>query len=173
MKIGIMSDTHDNLPQIRKAVEVFNREKVELILHAGDFVSPFTFLEFKNLNCPLKGIFGNNDGDKLYLQEKSKGIGELYLAPYNVNINSKNVIMLHKEKLIDALAESQKYDVIIYGHTHRSDLRKIGKTLIINPGECGGWLTGKSTIALLDLETLEAKIINLADKIQLYVTCNM
>ena len=173
MKIGIISDTHDNLPQIRKAVEVFNREKVELILHAGDFVSPFTFLEFKNLNCPLKGIFGNNDGDKLYLQEKSKGIGELYLAPYNVNINSKNVIMLHKEKLIDALAESQKYDVIIYGHTHRSDLRKIGKTLIINPGECGGWLTGKSTIALLDLETLEAKIINLADKIQLYVTCNM
>ena len=165
MKIGIISDTHDNLPQIRKAVKVFNREKVELVLHAGDFVSPFTSLEFKNLNCPLKGVFGNNDGDKLYLQEKFKGIGELYPAPYNVNINSKNVIMLHKEKLIDALAESQKYDVIIYGHTHRSDLRKIGKTLIINPGECGGWLTGKSTIALLDLETLEAKIINLADSV--------
>ncbi|MGB2783826.1 MAG: metallophosphoesterase [Atribacterota bacterium] len=165
MKIGIISDTHDNLPQIRKAVEVFNREKVELVLHAGDFVSPFTFLEFKNLNCPLKGIFGNNDGDKLFLQEKSKGIGELCPAPYNVNINSKNVIMLHKEKLIDALAESQKYDVIIYGHTHRTDLRKIRKTLIINPGECGGWLTGKSTIALLDLETLEAKIIELAGSV--------
>jgi len=165
MKIGIISDTHDNLPQIRKAVEVFNREKVELVLHAGDFVSPFTFLEFKNLNCPLKGIFGNNDGDKLYLQEKSKGVGELYPAPYNVNINSKNVIMLHKEKLIDALAESQKYDVIIYGHTHRTDLRKIKKTLIINPGECGGWLTGESTIALLDLETLEAKIIELAGSV--------
>jgi len=70
--------------------------------------------------------------------------------------------MMHKEKLIDALAESQKYDVIIYGHTHRTDLRKIGKTLIINPGECGGWLTGKSTIALLDLKTLEANIVELA-----------
>ena len=70
--------------------------------------------------------------------------------------------MMHKEKLIDALAESQKYDVIIYGHTHRTDLRKIGKTLIVNPGECGGWLTGKSTIALLDLETLSAKIVELA-----------
>jgi len=166
MKIGIISDTHDNLPRIKKAVEIFNREKVELVLHAGDFVSPFTFLEFKNINCPLKGVFGNNDGDKLYLQEKFKVIGELYPAPYIVKINNKNVIMLHKEKLIDALAESQKYDVIIYGHTHRTDLRKIGKTLIINPGECGGWLTGKSTIALLDLETLEAKIIDLAYKIQ-------
>jgi len=162
MKIGIISDTHDNLPRIKKAVEIFNREKVELVLHAGDFVSPFTFLEFKNINCPLKGVFGNNDGDKLYLQEKFKVIGELYPAPYIVKINNKNVIMLHKEKLIDALAESQKYEVIIYGHTHRTDLRKIRKTLIINPGECGGWLTGKSTIALLDLETLEAKIIKLA-----------
>jgi len=165
MKIGIISDTHDNLPQIKKAVEIFNREKVELVLHAGDFVSPFTFLKFENLNCPLKGVFGNNDGDKLYLQEKFKGIGEIYPAPYKTNIDHKNIIMLHKEKLIDALAESQKYEVIIYGHTHRTDLRKIGKTFIINPGECGGWLTGKSTIALLDLETLEAKIIDLADSV--------
>jgi len=162
MNIGIISDTHDNLALIKKAVTFFNRKKVDLVLHAGDFVSPFTALEFKNLNCPIKGVFGNNDGDKLYLQEKFKVIGEIYPAPYIVKINNKNVIMLHKEKLIDALAESQKYDIIIYGHTHQTDLRKIGKTLIINPGECGGWLTGKSTIALLDLKTLEAKIINLA-----------
>lgn len=166
MKIGIIADTHDNLPQIKKAVEIFNQEKVELVLHAGDFVSPFTCLEFKNLNCPLKGVFGNNDGDKIYLQEKFKGIGELFPELYKTNINHKNIIMLHLEKLIDDLAESQKYEVIIYGHTHRTDLRKIGKTLIVNPGECGGWLTGKSTIALLDLENLKAKIINLAYKMQ-------
>ena len=162
MKIGIISDTHDNLPRIKEAVGIFNREKVELVLHAGDFVSPFTFLEFKNLNCSLKGVFGNNDGDKLYLQEKFRGIGKLYPTPYNIKINNKNIVMLHEEKLIDALAESQKYDVIIYGHTHRIDLRKTGKTIIINPGECGGWLTGKSTIALLDLVNLEVKIIDLA-----------
>jgi len=161
MKIGIIADTHDNLPQIRKAVEIFNREKVELVLHAGDFVSPFTFLEFKNLNCPLKGVFGNNDGDKLYLQEKFTGIGELYPEPYQTSLNHKNIVMLHKEELINALAVSQKYEVIIYGHTHHTDLRKIRKTIIINPGECGAWLTGKSTIALLDLTNLEAKIINL------------
>ena len=162
MKIGIISDTHDNLPQIKKAVEIFNREKVKLVLHAGDFVSPFTFLEFKNLNCSLKGVFGNNDGDKLYLQEKFKGIGEIYPESYQTILYHKNIIMLHQEELIDALAESQKFEVIIYGHIHRTDLREIGKTIIINPGECGGWLTKKSTIALLDLETLEAKIVELA-----------
>jgi putative phosphoesterase len=166
MKIGIISDTHDNLPQIKKAVTFFNREKVDLVLHAGDFVSPFTALEFKNLNCPFTGVFGNNDGDKLYLREKFKDIGKLFPAPYIVKIDNKDIIMLHKEKLTDSLEKSQKYDIVIYGHTHRVDLRKIGKTLIINPGECGGWLTGKSTIALLDLENLEAKIIDLADKMQ-------
>jgi len=165
MKIGIISDTHDNLPQIKKAVEIFNREKVKLVLHAGDFVSPFTFLEFKNLNCPLKGVFGNNDGDKLYLQEKFKGIGDLFPEPYQMNLNYKNIVILHKEELIDALAKSQEYEVIIYGHTHQTDLRKIGETIIINPGECGGWLSGKSTIALLNLESLETKIINLADRV--------
>jgi putative phosphoesterase len=50
MIIGIISDSHDNLTQIKIAVDIFNREKVELVLHAGDFVSPFTFLEFKKLN---------------------------------------------------------------------------------------------------------------------------
>lgn len=165
MKIGIISDTHDNLPQIRKAVKIFQQEKVELVLHAGDFVSPFTFSEFKNLSCPLKGVFGNNDGDKVHLQEKFKGIGEIYPAPYQTKIDYKNLVMLHQEKLIEALAASQLYELIIYGHTHRPDLRKIGKTLVVNPGECSGWLSGKSTIALLDLNNLKAEIIDLAESL--------
>ena len=164
MKIGIISDTHDNLPQIKKAVDIFNREKVEMVLHSGDFVSPFTYLELRNLNCPFTGVFGNNDGDKLYLREKFEDIGTLFPAPYIVNIDNKDIIMLHKEKLTDSLVKSQKYDIVIYGHTHRVDLRKIGKTIIINPGECGGWLTGNSTVAILDSVNLEVKIINLADR---------
>lgn len=163
MKIGIISDTHDNLPQIKKAVKIFNQERVELVLHAGDFTSPFTSREFKNLNCPLKGIFGNNDGDKLLLQKYFIEIGKISSETYLTKLNQISLIMLHKDELVDSLAESQKYDLIIYGHTHRTDIHKIGKTFIINPGECGGWLTGKSTIALLDLETLEAKIVELAD----------
>jgi len=165
MKIGIISDSHDNLPKIKKAVETFNQERVELVLHAGDLVSPFTSREFKNLNCPFKGVFGNNDGDKLFIREKFMEFGKFYPETYQEVLSHKNILMLHKEELIKALAESQRYDVIIYGHTHLTDLRKIGKTIIINPGECGGWLTGKSTIALLDLEDLEVKIIKLVDSV--------
>jgi len=161
MKIGIISDTHDNLPKIKEAVEMFNQEKVQLVLHAGDFTSPFTSREFKNLNSPLKGVFGNNDGDKLLLQKYFVGIGEISSETYLTNLNQVSLIMLHKGELVDSLAESQKYDLIVYGHTHRPDLRRIGKTLIINPGEGGGWLSGKSTIAILNLKTLEARILEI------------
>jgi len=161
MKIGIISDTHDNLPKIKEAVEMFNQEKVQLVLHAGDFTSPFTSREFKNLNSPLKGVFGNNDGDKLLLQKYFVGIGEISSETYLTNLNQVSLIMLHKGELVDSLAESQKYDLIVYGHTHHPDLRRIGKTLIINPGEGGGWLSGKSTIAILNLKTLEARILEI------------
>ena len=66
-----------------------------------------------------------------------------------------------KNDVIEELAKSQCYDVIIYGHNHRAEVKKVGKTLIINPGECGGWLTGKSTVAVLDLTDFDVRIINL------------
>ena len=62
--IGIMSDTHDNLEAIRKAVEFLNAQKVSLVLHAGDYIAPFTVNEFKKLSCPFVGVFGNNDGER-------------------------------------------------------------------------------------------------------------
>ncbi|KAA0005879.1 MAG: YfcE family phosphodiesterase, partial [Thermoplasmata archaeon] len=69
-KIGVISDSHDNMEAIKKAVEFFNENDVELVIHAGDIVSPFTADEFKKLNCDMLLIYGNNDGDKLYLKER-------------------------------------------------------------------------------------------------------
>jgi len=161
MKVGIMADTHDNLPNIKKAVHIFNQEKIDLLFHAGDFVSPFTAREMRKIGCPFVGVFGNNDGDKLFLTNQFKDIGPIYPEPYKANIDGKNIIMFHKNDVIAELAKSQSYDVIIYGHTHHKDLYEEGKTTVINPGECGGWLTGKSTIAVLDSIDLNVRMINL------------
>ncbi|MEL7671087.1 YfcE family phosphodiesterase [Methanobacterium sp.] len=59
-----MSDSHDNLPAIREAVKFFNEAKVELVIHAGDMISPFAANEIKNLNAEFKAVFGNNDGER-------------------------------------------------------------------------------------------------------------
>ena len=70
MLIGAISDTHDNLPNIEKAVKFFNDKKVNLVLHAGDYVAGFVVPKLKMLNCPLIGVFGNNDGDHELLKKR-------------------------------------------------------------------------------------------------------
>lgn len=156
-KIGIMSDSHDNMDAIKKAVEIFNEENVELVLHAGDIVSPFTAEAFKDLKCDMILIYGNNDGDKLYLRERFKNIGIFYKDPYIANLHGKNIVMTHEPNIVDALAS--KFDIVIYGHTHEKDLKK-DKALIINPGECCGYLTGKRSIAILYPDKMIAKFID-------------
>jgi predicted phosphodiesterase len=52
--------------------------------------------------------------------------------------------------VLDAVS---KYDLIAYGHTHEVDVRK-GPPLVVNPGECGGWLTGTATVVIVELGTM-------------------
>ncbi|OGS46118.1 MAG: YfcE family phosphodiesterase [Elusimicrobia bacterium RIFOXYD2_FULL_34_15] len=160
MLIGIMSDSHDNLDNIEKAVNIFNQRKVDIVLHAGDLVSPFTANEFEKLKAKFIGVFGNNDGDKPFLIRRFKDIGELHDDPFTFEIDGKKVVLMHAPKFLDELLEDKRYDIVIYGHTHKVDVRK-GTSLVINPGECGGWLYGKSTVAILDTKTLNPEIIDL------------
>jgi len=160
LKLGIIADSHDNMPLIAKAVELFNREEVGLVLHAGDFISPITAKEFKNLKARLIGVFGNNDGDKLLLQRRFQDIGEIYEDYHELEVAGKKITLMHQPKFLKALIASSEYDLIVYGHTHRVDIRQ-GRPLVVNPGECGGWLTGKSTVATVSLETMKANVYDL------------
>jgi putative phosphoesterase len=160
VKLGVISDTHDNMPKIAQAVELFNGEGVDLVLHAGDFISPLTAKQFKGLNTELVGVFGNNDGDKLYLIKKFKGVGELYTDYRELELGGRRIVLMHEPKFLEALIASKVYDLIVYGHTHHIDLRQ-GPPLVLNPGEGGGWLSGRSTAALVDLAKMEAAIIDL------------
>jgi putative phosphoesterase len=163
MRIGVLADTHDNLPKIAQAVELFNREKVELVLHAGDFVSPFTAGEFKRLRARLIGVFGNNDGDRLYLLERYRGIGELYDGHHELELAGRRVALMHKPDLLEALIASERYDLIVYGHTHMPELRE-GRPLVLNPGEAGGWTTGRATVAIVDLAAMKAELVELGQQ---------
>ena len=158
--VGIISDTHDNRTAIRQAVEIFNRRGASLIIHAGDLVAPFTALDFKSLNSPMEMVFGNNDGEKIGLSTSFKEIGNLLPGPRTFTFQGKRILLMHEPGSLDVLEGSDGVDVIIYGHTHEIDIRK-GPPLIINPGEAGGWLRDKCTIALLELETMAVEVIEL------------
>ena len=159
MLIGIISDTHDNLPVILRAVEVFNERRVGHVIHAGDFTSPFTFRALKHLACDFTGIYGNNDGERVLLQKLSHA--RIFTQPYILELANRKIVIMHEHQVVDALADSGHFDLVIYGHTHEPDIRKRGNTLIVNPGELSGWLHGTSTIAVADLATLSAELIAL------------
>lgn len=161
MKLGIISDTHENMPKIRKAVELFNREEVEAVLHGGDIISPITAKEFSELKAPFIGVFGNNDGDKLFLTERFKEIGKIHYKRYEGEFGGRTLLLIHEPDMLDALALSGVYDIIVYGHTHRSEVSRRGDTLVINPGEGCGWITGRATAVLLDTETMKAEMVEL------------
>lgn len=160
MKIGVMADSHENMPKIAAAVARFNEEKVELVLHAGDYISPITSNAFEKLDALLVGVFGNNDGERLYLTERFRDIGEINPDHHEFVVDGKKGVLMHEPKFIEALVKSGLYDLIVYGHTHEIDIRE-GRPLVINPGECGGWLTGRATVAIVETEDLSVRIIDL------------
>ncbi len=160
MLIGIISDSHDHLENVRRALALFRERGVEIVLHAGDFVSPFVSEPFRELGVRVIGVFGNNDGDKLYLRERFSGVGELHFGPHELELGGRRILLMHEPRALEALVASGRYDLVVYGHTHRAEIRE-GRPLVINPGELGGWLTGQPSAALVDLMALRGELLRL------------
>ena len=157
--IGVMSDSHDNLDAIQKAMRFFSAMKCELVVHAGDFIAPFAAKELCSLDCPVKAVFGNCDGERQGLRKVFEHCGEIRKEPFTFEHGQRTFLLTHTHFANEAHLRSGQYDVIIYGHTHKPEMRRARNSLLINPGETGGWLTGKNSVALLDPETLEAEIV--------------
>lgn len=162
--IGIISDSHDNMNAIRKAVEFFNEKKVIAVLHAGDIISPFTVRAFKELEPKLYFVFGNNDGDRVTLTKWFEEIGAISCGNFgDLTIDGLHIALLHgtDEVLVKALAKSGEFDVVARGHTHDPGVKIIEGVPVINPGESSGVLSGKSTVAILDIANLNVEITEL------------
>jgi len=161
--VGLVSDTHDRVDAIRRAVEAFNERGVELVLHAGDYVAPFTALAFKGLRCRIIGVYGNVDGDRELLKERYAELGEIKGFLATLELVSLRVALIHGSppEVAEALAKSGDYDVVVHGHTHKPRAERVGRALIVNPGEACGYLSGRGTVAFLDLPSLKVEHVEL------------
>ena len=157
MKLGLIADSHDNLTKLAKAIKLFNREKLDLVFHAGDFIAPFTLDLFAKLNCEYLGVFGNNDGEREGLSNKSEG--RIKADPLKLNKANRKILLIHDISNLDS--KNKNYDLVVYGHSHKKEASLRDSTLFINPGECGGWLTGKSSVAIIDLLKMKVKFFKL------------
>jgi len=163
MKIGVVSDSHDNLPKVEKAVDAFNREGVSAVIHCGDFIAPFSLLPFRRLECDsFHAVFGNNDGEREGLFKIASDNGwVLKDGPFLFEIGGKKVTAMHEPTHLSEVLKKGGVDIVVSGHLHKVKVEKLGGVLVLNPGEVGGWVTGGATIAVVESETLEARIIGL------------
>ena len=152
MLIGLMSDTHNNRPGLRYALDIFDALGIEVILHAGDLISAQILDELTDFSLFLS--FGNGD-DPLIIASKAGSVSENIVCDemLDLRLAGKRIFLIHgdyrteQEKRI----ESGDYDYVIHGHTHRFRDERIGSTRVINPGALGGRYIGERSFATLDL----------------------
>lgn len=154
MLVGVLSDSHDNLPKLREAVALLRDRGAEHLIHAGDFVAPFAVNILVECGVPFTGVFGNNDGEKAGIGTLTPDVHE---PPHAFELGGRRIVVVHDPaKLPEGLWRDA--DVVVCGHTHLPAVTGTGP-LVVNPGECGGWVMGTCTVAVLDLDALEASIV--------------
>ncbi len=153
MKIAVMSDSHDNIWNLRKALCAAKDAGAERLIHCGDFIAPFTFLELISGGIPTDCVFGNNDGDRYLLTKTamdSKGLIKLHGEIGRIDAADRKIFFVHEPETAYGLAASHNPDLVCFGHIHMHVAEKKGKTLILNPGEIMG-KEGDPGFCIIDL----------------------
>jgi hypothetical protein len=159
MKLGVLSDSHDRLPTLARALSMFRRMNVDAVIHAGDFVAPFAakLLSPAEFPIPVHCVYGNNDGERQGL----KGLlPQVVDGPLRVELGGRVIVVEHFIDWLEPAALKGAH-VVITGHTHNVVNERKDGQLLLNPGECCGWVTDRCTVALLDTDTLEAEIVEI------------
>lgn len=157
MKIAIVSDTHDNLANLKKAISFIEKEKIKVLIHCGDVSTVDTLKEIlESFSGKLYLALGNMDERKLN-SSLSFPRAKIFDNFGKIKINTKKIAFTHSPTLAQKLVKEQKYDLIFYGHTHKPWEEKIGKTKLINPGNLAG-LIFKATFAIYDTKSDELKL---------------
>jgi hypothetical protein len=134
MRVGLCSDTHDNLDLARAAVETFEREGVDAVIHCGDVVAPFTAAVF-DADFAFHAVRGNNDGEWA-LAETIEAFGTYHGESAALTFDGVSVAVYHgtSEQLVDALLACGDYDYVVRGHTHERTHEERDGTVHVNPG---------------------------------------
>jgi len=162
MKIAILSDSHDNWPNLEKAIKYINKHKIPLIIHCGDVCAPSTLMEMtklfkgKKIHLAKGNVDGDIEGFKM-VENKNKKL-KYHGNAGKIEIDGLQLVFCHFPFVAKKMAASQKYDFVFYGHTHTPWEEKVKKTKMINPGTVGG-LFSKATFAIFDTQTQKAQLI--------------
>lgn len=154
-KIALLSDSHDQLAKLERALAQANAAGAVALLHCGDLCAPFMLnLMGERFAGPIHVVFGNNDGDGRLLQSIAARHPHVTLHGIyaELELAGRHIAMIHYPEPARRVAQSQQLDLVCYGHDHTLHRAQVGRTWLLNPGEILG-LWHASTWGLYDTET--------------------
>lgn len=135
MKLGVLSDTHDNTPAIAAAMRMFQDRGVSCLIHCGDLTSPGTAAKFRSI--PTHFVLGNCDGPiELLKPAIHSASGTIHESVGSMVVSGCRIAWTHGHewsRLLE-LELSGEFDFVFHGHTHKAEQYRRGKTWIVNPG---------------------------------------
>ena len=161
MKFAIISDSHDNLPNIYKALDYIKKQGINTIIHCGDVCAPSVMKEIaEKFDGEIHLTYGNVDGDRELMEKLAADLDNIKIHGEvgKIELGEKKIAWNHYPEEAKDIAKKNKYDLVFYGHTHRPWEEKIGNTLVLNPGTLAG-LFAKATFAIYDTTKDKAQLI--------------
>ena len=161
MKIAIVSDIHDNLPNLKKCLSWCVKNKIEKIICAGDVTNSETLqIISENFKGEIFIISGNGeiyDEDEAAVYDNINHGGRFAIF----KIDEKNVGVCHEPFFIVDVLSKGSCDIIFYGHTHKPWIETKNGVQTVNPGTLGGVFT-PATFAFWDTSSgqLELKLLS-------------
>ncbi len=160
MRIGIVSDTHNQLRNVERIVELFNQAGVERVIHTGDITQAKVVALLGRLRMPVLGVYGNNDLEREALSAAADEHGiALSDPPLHLELGGRSLKVVHDPLDIQEHWLAQ-HDVVLHGHNHRTVIERRGGCLVFNPGECAGIMAGHNSIGVLDLSTRTPELLH-------------
>ena len=163
MLIGILSDSHDNVANLRRALALFRQQGVTLLFHCGDMTSVATARELDGFQVHY--VTGNMDLHPVQLRQALLRLHPDSSAAqsYAGTLANRRIAALHGHEYgkLAEFVENGRFDYVFHGHTHRRRDEIIGQTRVINPGALGGARHEPRSVCLLDLTSGAAQFLTI------------
>ncbi|HEX7034378.1 MAG TPA: YfcE family phosphodiesterase [Pseudomonadales bacterium] len=159
MRIGIVSDTHNNLRNVHRIVELFNAAGVDRVIHTGDITQAKTLDVFAHLDAPLYGVFGNNDQEREALEAAIARYGFRFCEPpFELDWHERRIVVVHDPLELEGVL-GPEHALALHGHTHLYRYEQRGGQVLFNPGECAGHMKGLNAVGVMDLSDLSVELL--------------
>lgn len=162
MKIAVISDIHDNLANLQKALKVISQNQTDHLICLGDVQELATWKILDNLSMPVSAVMGNGDKDMISWKKLKANLNHLQLfnSVGEIEFNNKKIIFSHYQGIIKNIITKypNKYTLGLYGNSHQPWEEMMGKTKLLNPGNVAN-VFYSPTFAIVDLKNLQAQLI--------------